>query len=563
MGWDDADFVTQNPWLRPLRLSGLFEFWLKPYRQVYSPIFFSSYALDIAISGFAPFTFHFINILLHTICGIFVFLFIRRILHAWLTPRAPAIAILFASWTATMLFLVHPLRVESVAWISSRKDVLSGAFAAIAVWAYIEYCASSRQSSRARHMYAASVIAFVLAGFSKSIVIGLPIALFAIDVWIVRSSTRMALLRAIPFLIISLIVAIATAVAQPTPEYIRSFAAWKRLMVAGYGLAFYAFKFVLPIHLSPVYGITPERIVSHPVNYAMAAIAIVAVAVLIYLRRTRVSSAFALSQLLPILGFIPFVYQFHSAVSDRYTYFAAVGVSLGVAPMLVRVTRPSYRAVVLLILVVLAVLSWRQCRIWRDSQTLWSYTVQVSPESATAQGNYGAVLIDAKQPEQGRDHLRRAIELDPHLSDAYVNLATIDLKDSRFSEALSFAQKAVELNARSLNGWSTLGAALLRLNRYDEARAALDRALALSPSSPAANQEMALLLKATGHPDEALGYMETSVKIQPTAFRYEWLGDYNAERGQSEQAIENYERSLAINPAASAVASKLQHLRAR
>ena len=416
--WDDNDYVTNNQTL--LSPTGLKAIWLHPGAvPQYYPLVHTTYWLEYRFWKLKPLGYHITNILLHS----------ANALLAWYVLSLLRIR---SAWLIAAIFAVHPVHVESVAWIAERKNVLSGFFYLAALAAYLRYEISDRGPSS---WYGASMLLFLCALLSKTVTCTLPAVLLLL-IWYRRGAVRIGdFVRMIPFFAAGLLLALVTIDLEKTVvravggEW--SLSLLDRCLIAGRALWFYVGKLLLPVNLAFIYprwNIEPLAMWS----YAYPAAALL-VMLALWLWRGRfgrgpfVAVAFFAITLLPALGFINAYPMRYSFVADHFQYLASLGIITlvvsGVDGLLrnAAVRRFGFAAAVS-VLVVLASLTLRQGLMYRNVETLWRWTIDANPRAWIAHNNLGAILVQRGAWDLAEEHFRTAISCNPKHVEALHNL---------------------------------------------------------------------------------------------------------------------------------------------
>ncbi len=450
-----------------------------------------SAAVDPATgSHFQAAPFHLANIALH--CGNVVLVYM--ILRTLVRRDVPAAL-------GTLLFGLHPLQVESVAWIPELRGLSSAFFALLAVWLYLSYASYARATGEGgreryrRARYALAVLAGVLAMLCKPTAVSLPLLLFALDRWCVNRPIARCLRSSAPFLVPGALIVLLTHAAQPVAASVTT-PLLQRPFVAGDALAFYIVKLIAPVHLAIVYGRTPSAVLQQwwghltwllPAGLALA----------IWVKRAAypwllAAGTVSFAALLPNLGLAPFVFQYYSTVADRYAYLALLGPALALAYLLTRVRRRAARDVAAAILACLALLSVIQQGYWDNSLTLWGHAVEVSG-SDTSYVNYGLQQIDNGMRYAAMDSFRHAIAINPKNPDAYAGLGTALLDVGRAPQAAAALQKSISLRPDNAEAHYKLGVAYAAEGKQQDALTQFSAQIRLLPAGPArAKQQQAL-----------------------------------------------------------------------
>jgi tetratricopeptide (TPR) repeat protein len=559
---DDSHNLVENPMIR--RLGGPELRWMATafYLGHWQPLTWLSFGLDHLVWGLNPTGYHLTNVILHAINAALCFLVAERLCDAagldGKTARTAAVV-------GTLLWSLHPLRVEAVAWATARRDLLSGTFVLLALLAYLQ-----PESWRAR--VPAAVAAMLCAIASKESAMVLPALLVVLDVyplgriggsagW-VGAAVRRVWLEKVPFLVLGVVAAAIAFGAQRaggalTP--LDELSAGARAAAVCCGLGFYLWKTVVPIDLRPMYEYPSAFDLGHPLALAGAATIVTAAAVSLALRRRMPALAAALvayaAVLAPTLGIAQSGAQL---VAERYSYLAMLAPSL-VVGTLVAIGGAWLRPVAAVVLVGLAALTAWQTTLWRDSTKLWTRTIAVDPSNALARANLADVSFRAGDFTTAERELVRAVELRPDIAGLHRDLAIVLAADGRPADAVTEYREALRLRPGFAAAWSSLGDALAALGRDDDAMAAFRQAVTIDPGQMHAHAGLGVLLADRGRTDEAIAEYRAALRIEPSLIVYNNLGALLADGGQAVEAIPFYRAALALAPAAAQVHENLGH----
>lgn len=501
VNWDDSYNLVQNPNYRGLGGTQLEWMWTTQLGDHYIPLTWMSFGLDYKIWGMDPFGYHLVNVLLHTANAV-LFYFLALVIFNLSVPQDSQLArsrIPVAALAAALLFAVHPLRVESVAWVTERRDVLSGLFYLLAILAYLRAVPGPGREAR-RKYYWLALGCFLLAMLCKEIVLTLPAVLLVLDVYPLRrlggrtweqwigTAARRVWLEKIPFAVISLAII-------PMMLYIEKHGlrtapleglGWfPRMAVPIYGLAFYLRKTVAPFHLSPLYVFTGHKIDPAAAPFLLSAAAVLAVTVAAILLRKKFPALLAVwavycITLSPVLGAVS---NGPEIASDRNSYLACLGWTLlaGAAVFAARQREPRlFAAGGIAIILGLAGLTWQQAGIWHDSDALWTRALAVEP-SAIAYTNMGEALVSRGDELWAKEHFLQAIALDPAFSPAHLGLGGVCLRMHKPTEAAVEFQAVLHLGKDLAFAHNGLACALAMQGKLDAAIDHFQQALRLDP----------------------------------------------------------------------------------
>ena len=491
VNWDDPLHVLENPRLVPLSWRGLGQLWIRPYRGLYVPVSYTAFAAETlfaravsATAAPAAAVFHGVSLLVHAGCVGLVFRLLGR-LEA--TPWAAA--------AGAALFAIHPLQVESVAWISEQRGLLAAFFSLLAIEFFLRADCSSQSPFPSRDELAAS-LCFTTALLCKPSAVVAP-ALAAVLATVSPAPRRPR--RSAVVLGLWCLLAVATGWGTTALQPVDSGVAgpWRlRPIVAGNALAFYAGKVVLPRSLCIDYGLTPTAIATapHALRKAIAvAVALAAVAVVPKLRGCRLPLAIFVVPLLPVLGFVPFSFEGISVVADRYAYLAMLGPAVAVAKAL-DTGRSRWRgAVVAGAIAVLAAGAWFQTAVWRDSVALAGRALAVNGGTRGTLNNLGLAFLERGRFAEAVTCFEDAIACDPGYPRSRFNLGLAWHRTGRLAEAEQAYREALRLDTTYGLARNNLGIVLGQTGRRDEAEREFLNALAIDPDHVDAARNLANL----------------------------------------------------------------------
>jgi tetratricopeptide (TPR) repeat protein len=491
LNWDDAENLVTNPHYRGLGPSQLGWMWSTVHMGHYIPVTWLTFGLDYLLWGMHPAGYHLTSVLLHAWNAALIYLVALRLLTLAFGdagPAPPAPILRGGAALGALVWALHPLRVESVAWITERRDVVSGGLALLTVLAYLAAARHARPDGRLHRGYlAAAALAFALAVFAKSIVVGLPLVLITLDAFPLRrlhggwgGRLRVTLVEKLPFFAIGGLAAgimlvigfrwglLAPLEGRDLPQ---------RLALTGHSLAFYLVKTFWPWPLSPLYSLYRPVDPLAPRYLAAGILALAVSLALIALRRRWPAGLAAwvayVALLLPVSGILPNGPQ---VAADRYSYLATVGWAIVAGAALPwawrsrqggRLSRPLAGAGALAAVVLVAgliVLTERQLPIWRDSVTLWRHAAWADPDSDVPLFYLGWALADAGRFDEARAHFeasrRRVPESLPLLRAQFtLHLALVEARAGRADAAEQRLRETLTLDGDHPVAWIRLGSA--------------------------------------------------------------------------------------------------------
>jgi Flp pilus assembly protein TadD len=564
LNWDDSTLFTKNPEYRGLGLAQLRWMFTTTLGGHYIPITWLTLGFNYMLGGMNPWGYHLLAILLHTLnAGLFYLVAIRLLGAAQGPARADSWAIQrSAAAVAALVFAIHPQRAESVAWITDRGTVVSAALYLLAVLAYLR--AVEPSALRWRWWGVASLTAFAAALLSKGMVMSLPVTLLILDVYPLRrwrNRWRSAVGEKIPYAVVALLGAVVVLVARARGAQLSSFTAYgfdARIAFVVHSLWFYPSSLIWPAGLSPLYEVPARASVLHWPFWG-AGLGLAVVTTLLFLLRHRFPGGLAAwihsaAVVAPVSGI---AHSGTQLVSDRYSYLAGLGFALiaGHAVAWAGRLRQQGRlsgwvsvvgaAGVGLVLAVLALGTWGQVGLWRNSETLWRWAAEQDPACATCYGGLGEAILYGT--ESGRARLdeseaneRRAIALRPTLPLPHFILGTIHLVRGRYADAEASLKTYMQLAPGEWGGPARLALVYLVQDRAAEAVPLLYRAREMGPRS-----------RPLGHADASELEPEFVLALRLLGDNredLEYLGEALIQQGKSARAVPALRRAVELAP---------------
>ena len=572
VNWDDDYVLVYNEEYRGLGLEQLQWMFTTGFAGHYQPLTWLSFAIDSLVWGVEPVGFHVTNLLFHLVTAVGFFFVARRLLAAAL-PRPCETSRLVAALVAALLFAVHPLRVESVAWATERRDVLSGAWLMLTLVCYLRATDPHRGSGR-RLMLTLSVLCYVASVLSKASAVTLPVVLLLLDFYPLRrlrrsgdpaslATVRQLLWEKVPFLVLAVAVGGMALWAQAQPGALRTLTEHPvelRIGQAFYGLAFYLGKSIWPAGLIPLYEQDPQATALDAPNILSAGIVVVLTLWFWILRRRAPALPVAWGAyvvfLLPVLGFAQSGPQL---VADRYSYLSCMpwAVVLGGAVALLwdrpsshpRAVRALVSVGILVFVGVLTVLTRNQTRVWADSYTLWKTVIERAPDTGTAHANLAALFNRDGAFEDARKHSLTALRILPGNRTAHIALARSAAELGDLATAEQHYRIAIDIRPSDTGRMIDLAYVKSRLGKPDEAEALFRHVVDLEPGSPTGYVNLASFLASRGREREARPYFEKALELDP-ADRTAWfrLGVIHLTLAEPARALQAFEQGLQYAP---------------
>ena len=558
--WDDDAYIINNELLTAPHGWQRIWFSLDSPSQ-YFPLTYSTFRVEHALWGLNTTGYHWVNLLLHVANALLVWAVLTRL-------RIPG------AWLAAAIFALHPVQVESVAWITERKNVLMGFFFLLTLLAWIAFV--DERTRRAWMFYSLALIFYALALSGKATACTLPAALFLI-LWLQQKPITMRrLLEIVPFVMLGVGIGLLAVwwerYHQGTNREVFTFLSpIERILVASRAVWFYLSKIFWPSNLTFIYprwNISPSDLL----NYIWLIAGIGACVAIYFLRRSlgrsvEVAGAFFVATLSPVLGFIMLFTFRYTFVADHYQYLACIGpialASAGVVSLSHKFAQ--YRTVIisgaLLIVASLGALTWRQAATYTDIETLWRTTLARNPECWMAHTNLGLVFLQKGKIDEGIAEYRAALQMQPDSWDAEYNLGTALLGKAQVDEAILHCERAVRMRPTDPDAQVSLGNALFQKGRIDEAIAHYQQAITVHPEHFLARYSLGHALLEKGELEGAIQVCRSALLLRPSdADCQTTLAIALEEKGNPAEAVQHYQKALELAPSSIATLSNLAWL---
>jgi Tfp pilus assembly protein PilF len=576
--WDDYDNLVINPHYRGLWWSQLGWMFTTFHLGHYQPLSWVTFGFDYLVWRMDPLGYHLTNLIFHTANAVFFYFIARRLI---------ALAFSYAdyekSWQLTtsaafaaLLFSIHPLRVESVAWVTERRDVLSGFFYLWTLSCYLR-AASTHEPILRQRWLAAAVGVYALSLLSKATAITLPAILLLLDVFPLRRlhggirdwfklQNRSLWWEKLPFAVLACGFAVIALVAQHTSGALTALQQYDisfRFAQAFYGLMFYLWKTLLPTHLSPLYEL-PFDLAPWVWIFLVATADVLTISFAAFFLRRQWPALFAcwlyyFVMLSPVLGFAQSGPQL---VADRYSYLPCLSWVLLAAGGLFRILSPASApsrnrmgrfitpsVIGVGILLILGFLTWEQIGVWRDTRTLWGYVMVVTPNSSIAHYNLGKTLETEGKADRAMELYRRAVTINPNNVDAHHNLARLLARKGQQEEAISHYRRALAIKPDDADTHSNLGLLLAVRGEVEASLEELQKAVQIDPNHARAYFNMGRVFAEQGDLDRAAANYQKALWLDPTEAEIQLgLGNVLARQGNLEAAIAQYQQAVKLKP---------------
>ncbi|MEO0095832.1 MAG: tetratricopeptide repeat protein [candidate division WOR-3 bacterium] len=436
VNWDDDKYITGNNDIRNLNWNTFRKIFSQFYSGAYVPLTILSFAFDYQIGGLNPSVYHRTNLILHLLNGVLVFWVIY-----FLCKR------ISISFLTALLFAIHPLHVEPVAWVTGRKDLLYGFFLIGSLVSYLYYKRKSKLL-----LYLLSMILCIMALLSKPTAVSFPLVILAFDYFLFNGSTKKSIIYIIPFLFFSIIFFVVAVIAQKSASAVGAsgFTFFQHLNLFMSNFLFYLFKMLIPTKLACMYPIQ---------NYWFAPfiLLLLIIVFIISYRYTKVlvfSLVLYLILMLPVLQLIPA----GQILADRYAYLSITGFLFIIAnfifylyQQLNKIMKNLFQVIIIFVFIILGYLSYNQCRIWKNSYTLWTNVIDNFPSVVVAYNQRGIFLGENKDYQNAINDFTKALSINPKYVSAYTNRGNIYSNLGQYTLALEDYNQALSLNSTDIN----------------------------------------------------------------------------------------------------------------
>jgi tetratricopeptide (TPR) repeat protein len=557
--WDDNVYVPENVFIKSLKADNVKQIF-NPDNHVslnYHPVTILSLAIDYKLSGYNAKTYHTTNLIFHLLNTALVFVFIY-----FLTDKKTTVAAI-----VSILFGIHPMHVESVAWISERKDVLYVFFFLLALIAYLKYI---EQQAKQKLLLLLVAIFFMLSVFSKAMGIVLPVILLLIDYYRNRKIDKMSLLEKLPFFALSVYFGLLAVNIQSNGAIasFSVFTVWQRICFASYGIISYIFKLFLPVNLTCFYPY-PNLVNNHmPVIFYIApAVVLLLIGLTVYLVNKNKTLVFGfLFFLVSVAMVLQFVSVGKAIMAERYTYLSYIGlffpIAMGYQWLLdsnensVFPLKTATKLILAAMLVFFFYTTFDRTKVWEDSDVLWTDAITKNPNNETAYTNRGSYLINKKsydidkkvveeiETERALSDFNISIKMNPTSAKVFTNRANIYGLKNQFELSLQDYTSAIALDSTDAEVYANRGVTYSIMQQYDNAIADYTKAMSMRNNFTVAKQNRAYAYVNSGKYDKAIAELNELINENNTIL------DYYIYRGVAFFNTGNYKAALDDNTSA-------------
>jgi len=574
VNYDDKVYVYENPHvLNGLTRSGVIWAFTSCYFGYWQPLTWLSLMVDCQLFGPLPGRIHLVNVFLHIANTLLLFSVLKKMTDSTSSPQAGS---LWSSAFVAAVFAIHPMHVESVAWISERKDILSTFFLLLTLAAYTGYT-----KSPTIYRYIASLVLFAFGLMAKPILVTLPFLLLLLDYWPLnrlmaqtpilgrpeaksappahKQSIYCCLLEKIPFLVLSVVSSIITFLTQKSGAIIydtKTVPLMDRASNAFLSYARYIGKLFWPQNLAVFYPFDAGSFVFWQVAMSIVLLIVISILVIRFGRNRKylpVGWFWFIGSLVPVIGLVKFT---GSSYADRFTYIPYIGLFIMLAwglPELL--SRWRYRKIVLgmaapMTLIALGTGAYRQVGVWNNSITLFSHAIEVTHDNAPVHNYLGNSYFDLKRYQDAMESCRQAINIMPDYAEAHYNLGNAYSKLGRYQDAAQAYKQAIKIKPGYTEAYNNLGNAYVGLGRFQEAAEAFKQAINVKTDYADAHNNLGNACLSLGRWQDAIENYKQAIRIKPNwAEAHYNLGAAYGKIGRYQDALEIYKQAVRIDPA--------------
>jgi len=545
--WDDDVLVTANPCIiGPL---GLKEIWTTSAARI-CPLVLTTFWVEHALWGLAPLPYHLVNVFMHGACAVVLW----RILRSLQIPGA---------WLGASLWALHPVQVESVAWITEMKNTQSCLFYLLTILFFVRWLGTRENPKRGDWNYALTLLFAALAITSKSSTVILPVVLCLCAWWMEGRWHWRNLARVTPIFLLSIAAGVVSMWTQNLEgaNDLQSVRSWpERLTTAGNVVWFYLGKLVWP---HPLIFIYPRWVID--AGQRLSYVPLMAGMIVLFIfwfkrhswsRPCFFAFAYFLVALLPVLGLVDHYFLRYSFVGDHFQYLASMGPLALAGAGLVRLAdfaipkKPCLQSSLCAgLLLILGMMSWQRTWVYESSDALWIDTLAQNPNCEMVHTNFGCALLQKGRVDEAMVQLQKAVKIHPNDAETHSNLGNALLQKGQVDEAMAEYEKALGINPNYAKAHCCLGVALLQKGQVDEAIKEYKKAVEIAPTLAEAYENIGAALSQKGQMDEAIAQFQKALEINPNlADACSNLGHTLLQKGMVDEAIAQFQKALEINP---------------
>ena len=577
VNWDDGVNLLENRHYRGLSLEHLQWMFTTFHNSLYRPLTWITLAADYLLWGMEPSGYHLTSLLLHC-AGACAFYFVCLRLLGLAMPASDAsdrFSLKLAAGFAALVFAIHPLRVEPVAWASGRENVVAGPFFILTLICYLRAAETETLSSSYWKWMIAAWLSYGLSLLGKGAGVTLPIALLLLDVYPLRrlgggagkwfgSRVRRLWWEKAPFFFLALVAGLLAIYGKQQSRLMYGFEEYgitERIVQAVYGIIFYLGKTLVPINLSNLYEM--ETLSLFDWRFVLSALLLLSITAGMWIVRQRRPWGLAawIWYGVILVPYIGVAQNGPQIAADRYSYLACLGWSVLAGAGVLhgwrawksgKIKRPVFlasQATAVLVGTLLGVLTWKQTQAWRDSETLWRHALAINDKSFFAHHFLATALVAKHKSTEAIDHFNRSLEINPNYASAHAGLASAWAERGDLDRAVDQYRKALHFDPRLMEAYYNLGRLLAKRGETEQAIAYYSQALAIDPTDMDTHNNLGLLLAARGDGVEAIKHFQEAVRVDPRYARAHFnLGRVLVQQGRLNEAVTHFRRALQLQP---------------
>lgn len=544
--WDDNVYVTENPMITHLNWESIRGFFTTQRNGTYVPLPLLSWAVEFKIFGLNPLPYHLNNVLLHLLCTFLVFYFFCLL-------RLPAT---YAAIGA-LLFGIHPMHVESVAWVTERKDLLFCLFYMGSLITYIKFIMRGKRKSG---LLLLALLLFVFSLFSKIQAVSLPLSLFLIDYWFARPLKWKLVYEKIPFFVFSIIFGLGGYFILKNLGGIDTHDPYnflERILLGLYSLSAYIVKLIVPLNLSCHYPYPAAPGETMPVLFYLSPVFLLGLLILVLVtaRKTKAVVFGALFFLFNVIFLLQFIRAGEAYQADRFSYVSYIGLFFIIAWSAHKFASRNKSSQIIIAGLAFVVITffftntYARCKDWKDSLTLWNDVISKYDNAPIAYDNRGVTYGELGQWDKTISDFSRAIEIDPKYAKAYYDRGVAYSNLEQWDKTISDLSRAIEIDPKYTDAYSDRGNAYSNQGQLDKAVADFSRAIEIDPQNAIAYYNRGNAYSNLGQWNEAIADYTRAIEIDPEySLAYSNRGAVYGNLGQLYKAIDDFSAAIKIDP---------------
>ncbi len=570
--WDDNIHIYENSFLLNPSFNNVLFFWSNFYELLYIPASYTVWSGLAMLSqmlshgeeakSLNPMVFHLANLFFHIVNTLLVFGLLRSLLRCRFAERkreavTAGLNVEYAAFAGALFFALHPMQAESVSWATEMKGLLCATFSFLSIRLYLRFVTGLDENGvkTARsgiRYYFLGFCAFAFALLSKPTAVSLPLVIVVIDTFALGRPIKDVFRSTALWFALAVVFVFLTTIAQPGELIKFNSPLWARPFIAGDALAFYFGKVLLPTNLTIDYGHSVEATLAKGQLYLTALVPLL-LGLFIYRLKDRnvwfTTFGIMTAALLPVLGFIPFAFQFFSTVADRYAYIAMLGPALGVSSIFLTVQKKQVKVLLALVILLLGAGSFLQARTWKDGMFLYLTNLRINPDSLACRINFGHQLGKMGLFDKALSEYEFVLKKIPDAAIIHYNVGNIYFEKNEFEKSLASYRRSLEIDPANGNAHNNVGILFLEMGRFKDAKASFEKAEKIQPFNAAVKRGLGVAFIELNRPEEAIVWLTKSLEIEPdNAAPYYQLGLAWQAKNEEEKALEFFTLSSKKDP---------------